>query len=92
MDYLTQHNIYPLIDVLGASVFYNRPDDPVQFLTEELTSLLRLKQGVQESSKAMQLFSDEDLEVLFTMFSKKMETITTEQAVTGINLFSIFLS
>ena len=82
MDYLEKHNIYSLIDVLGASLFYSRPDDPVQFILEELATLQRLRQGAQESSRSTEMFSESDLETLFSMFSKKMDSITIEQAMT----------
>ena len=87
MDYLEKHNIYSLIDVLGASLFYSRPDDPVQFILEELATLQRLRQGAQESSRSTEMFSESDLETLFSMFSKKMDSITIEQAMTGFFLF-----
>ena len=88
MEYLEKHNIYSLIDVLGASLFYSRPDDPVQFILEELTTLQRLRQGAQESSQSTEMFSDSDLETLFSMFSKKMDWITVEQAMTGLFLLT----
>ena len=83
MDYLEQHNIYQLVDVLGASLFYNKPENPVEFLIEQLKSLQRLRQGASDDTSVSNMFSEDDLNTLFSMFSKKMDTITAEQAVTG---------
>ena len=86
MEYLEKHNIYQLIDVIGASVFYNRPDNPVQFIIDELQALQRIKQSASEPGHATTMFTDADLDTLFSMFSKKMDTITGEQAITGLRV------
>lgn len=92
MDYLEKHNIYQLVDVIGSSVFYNRPENPTEFIIEQLQTIERLKQGTDENGQVSPLFNDKDIETLFSMFSKNMDTITAAQAITGIFFFFRYLS
>eukprot|EP00770_Monocercomonoides_exilis_P013048 MONOS_12991.1-p1 / transcript=MONOS_12991.1 / gene=MONOS_12991 / organism=Monocercomonoides_exilis_PA203 / gene_product=unspecified product / transcript_product=unspecified product / location=Mono_scaffold00764:573-1021(+) / protein_length=112 / sequence_SO=supercontig / SO=protein_coding / is_pseudo=false len=90
MDYIQQHNLYQLIEVLTASLFYHQPEDPRGFLIDQLESILRLKQTGSQEGEIPNLFSPEDIDTLFDMFSKKMDTITAAQANTALQAIGIY--
>jgi hypothetical protein len=75
--------IYQLIELITAQLFYHRPEDPKAFMIEQLQAIQRLKNSGGEPGSVQSLFAPEDLDVLFSMFSKNMDTITAAQTKTG---------
>jgi hypothetical protein len=90
MDYIKDHHLVELIEVLSASLFYYRPDDPKKFLVDQLQLIQKLKGQGDVVSNEGALFTSEDIGTLFSMFAKRMETITPEQAKTGFFEFSLY--
>ncbi|KAK2945878.1 hypothetical protein BLNAU_19174 [Blattamonas nauphoetae] len=89
MEYLQEKGVYSLVDLLAAQIFFYKPEDPKAFLIEQLESIQRLRQS-GSGGNAPSLFNDNDIESMFSMFSKNMETITIPQAKSALEAIGIF--
>jgi hypothetical protein len=64
LEYLKSNNLLRLFDILGAKMVFVKPDDPNQFLAEELRKVIDLR----AEGKPVTLFSEEDISSMFTVF------------------------
>jgi histidyl-tRNA synthetase len=64
MEYLEKHKIIRLFDLLGAKLAHARPEDPNEFLVNELTRI----QSLVNRQQPVTLFSEKDIENLFAVF------------------------
>jgi hypothetical protein len=92
MEYVKQHNLLDLVEVLSASLFYDRPENPKEYLIGHLNTIQKLKNaGAENFTEESSLFKNEDIEILFTLFSKKMNTVSADQAKIGYFFLFYFM-
>ena len=84
-DYLTQHKLLPLFEMLGQALVSEMPADPRQFLVEQLEKL----QGTPDASSPLNFFTEDEIDTLFAMYDIAKTGITASQcqeALTSIGL------
>jgi hypothetical protein len=64
LEYLEQHKLLRLFDLLGAKLAVAKPDNPNAFLLTELNKISALVSRDQPVT----IFSEQDLEVMFTVY------------------------
>lgn len=84
-DYLTQHKLLPLFEMLGQALVSEMPADPRDFLVEQLEKL----QGTPDASSPLNFFTEDEIDTLFAMYDIAKTGITASQcqeALTSIGL------
>jgi hypothetical protein len=66
-DYLQKHNIPALFELLCAQLVYTQPEDPFQYLSDELKKLSATNPGKPISSQSLVMFNQADFEAMFGM-------------------------
>uniref|UniRef100_A0A672IZR1 Si:dkey-42p14.3 n=1 Tax=Salarias fasciatus TaxID=181472 RepID=A0A672IZR1_SALFA len=61
-DYLQKHKIIELMESLTSMLFFHRPENPREFLIQQLEQLKRAQQG---GCEAPNLFDDSNLDAVF---------------------------
>ncbi|KAM3870116.1 EF-hand calcium-binding domain-containing protein 10 [Diretmus argenteus] len=71
-DYLKKHNIIELMNELTTKLFFHRPENPREFLIDQLEQL--------KASKQKSLFDDSNMDAVFGMLARpNQEHITYAQ-------------
>jgi hypothetical protein len=64
LEYLNNHKVLTLFDILGAKIARDKPENPNDYLVEELAKIAQLK----TKNSPVTLFSKEDADTLFSTF------------------------
>ena len=75
MEYLNQHKVIRLFEILGAKLAYLKPEDPNGFLAAELSKI----SAMQSRGQPVTIFSEQDLDVMFTVFDITNRGYLTQQ-------------
>eukprot|EP01032_Pedospumella_encystans_P012185 gene12182-14116_t len=62
--YIKDKKINKLFDILGAQLARQKPEDPNEFLLNELKRISELK----EKNQPVSLFAERDIEIMFSIF------------------------
>lgn len=87
-DYLTQHKLLPLFEMLGQALVSEMPADPREFLIEQLEKL----QGTPDASSPLNFFTEDEIDTLFAMYDVAKTGITAAQcqeALTSIGVDNV---
>lgn len=80
-QYLEQHKLLPLFEMMGQMLVSEMPDDPRAFLVEQLEKL----QSSADKTSPMNVFSEEEIDTLFAMFDLSKQGITRAQCRAALN-------
>lgn len=73
MQWMEQHQVREILEVLTAQLMYHKPEDPTAFLIEQLQTM--------RAQGAKSLLEDSDLETMFGMFDiTRTGQLTKQQA------------
>ena len=64
LAYLEEHKLIRLFHLLGSKLAYMKPDDPNTFLASELNKI----SAMSSRGQAVSIFSEQDLEMMFTVY------------------------
>ncbi|XP_029951648.1 EF-hand calcium-binding domain-containing protein 10 [Salarias fasciatus] len=89
-DYLQKHKIIELMESLTSMLFFHRPENPREFLIQQLEQLKRAQQG---GCEAPNLFDDSNLDAVFGILDIADEKYITfaqyQQALTTLGIKNI---
>uniref|UniRef100_UPI0037E7C85C EF-hand calcium-binding domain-containing protein 10 n=1 Tax=Semicossyphus pulcher TaxID=241346 RepID=UPI0037E7C85C len=89
-DYLQKHKIMELLDNLTSMLFFNRPDNPREFLVEQLQEL---KLSKQNGEKGPNLFDNANVDAVFGILDPANQKYITfaqyKQALTTLGIKDI---
>ncbi|XP_075994163.1 EF-hand calcium-binding domain-containing protein 10 [Genypterus blacodes] len=63
-DYLQRHRVFELMENLTSLLFYHRPENPKEFLIEQLE---KLKVSKQSGAQGPSLFTESNLDTIFSI-------------------------
>ncbi|KAA6364232.1 MAG: hypothetical protein EZS28_040241 [Streblomastix strix] len=79
MEYIEKHGLIQLFEIISQSLFYYRPEDPRAFVIEQLQAIINLRGSADSNKKLPSLYTDHDIETLFSLFAKNSENVTAAQ-------------
>ncbi|XP_029290276.1 EF-hand calcium-binding domain-containing protein 10 [Cottoperca gobio] len=89
-DYLKKHRIIELMDNLSSMLFFYRPENPREFLVEQLE---QLKISQQSGVKGPNLFNNSNLDAVFGILDPSNQKYITfaqyKQALTTLGITDI---
>ena len=84
-NYIKEHKLMELFELLGQSLVAAQPDDPRAFLAQ---TLAQLKSAANPTSP-LNFFSEDDVDVLFSMYDASKRGLTGAQCREALNAMGL---
>eukprot|EP01006_Ploeotia_vitrea_P000596 TRINITY_DN103325_c0_g1_i1.p1 TRINITY_DN103325_c0_g1~~TRINITY_DN103325_c0_g1_i1.p1 ORF type:complete len:141 (+),score=10.07 TRINITY_DN103325_c0_g1_i1:25-447(+) len=86
LDYLEKHKLLQIFELLGAKIAMSKPNDPQDFLLQELSKVSALLQRGQPVT----LFTEKDIQTMFGFFDITGKgTVSLQQYFKALNACGI---
>ena len=84
-NYIKEHKLMALFELLGQSLVAAQPDDPRAFLAQQLTQL----KGMGNPTSPLNFFTEGDVDVLFSMYDASRRGLTGAQCREALNAMGL---
>ena len=84
-NYIKEHQLMELFELLGQSLVAAQPDDPRAFLAQTLTQL----KGAPNPTSPLNFFTEDDVDVLYSMYDVSRRGLTRAQCREALNAIGL---